>query len=99
MRIIDIDFEKILLNKKSYKTYKNILIYDIYAKLSNVSCCCIFSSKKIDEFIKIYDGSRYLLLFVYGRYNAIYNRIKYLISEKSDITDSINHSFARIRID
>ena len=25
--------------------------------------------------------------------------IKYLISEKSDITDSINHTFERIRID
>ena len=24
--------------------------------------------------------------------------IKYLISEKSNITDSVNHSFARIRI-
>ena len=27
------------------------------------------------------------------------DRIRYLISEKSCITDSINHSFARIRID
>ena len=29
----------------------------------------------------------------------IYNRIRYSISEKSGITDSINHNFARIRID
>ena len=29
MRVIDIDFSNILLNEKSCKTYKNILIYDI----------------------------------------------------------------------
>ena len=29
----------------------------------------------------------------------IYSRIRYLISEKSGITDSINHNFTRIRID
>ena len=64
---------------------------------------------KVDGIIKIYDGIRYLELSksyneVYCRidsriYNAIFNRINYLISEKSGITDSINHNFARIRID
>ena len=29
----------------------------------------------------------------------IYSRIRYLISEKSGITDSINHNFTRIRSD
>ena len=55
--------------------------------------------EKIDGFIKIYDEIRYLVLFPSERYNAIYNRIKYLITEKSRITDSVNHNFARIRID
>ena len=32
-------------------------------------------------------------------YNAIFGRINYLISEKSDAKYSINHNFARIRID
>ena len=54
---------------------------------------------KINWFIKIYDGIRYLVLYDYKRHNATYYRIKYLISEKSGITDSINHSFARTRID
>ena len=31
--------------------------------------------------------------------DEICDRIKYLISEKSGITDSINHNFARISID
>ena len=50
----------------------------------------------VDVFVKIYDGIKYLLLFCSELYNAIYNRIRY---EKSDITDIINHNFARIRID
>ena len=53
---------------------------------------------KIDGFIKIYDGIRYLVLFSYS-YDEICNRIKYLISEKSGITNSINYNFAKIRID
>ena len=54
---------------------------------------------EIDGFIRIYDGIRYLVLFVFERYDAIYKWIRYLISEKSGITNSINHNFARIRID
>ena len=54
---------------------------------------------EIDGFIKIYDGIRYLALLSSGLHDAIYNRIRYLICEKSCITDSINHNFARIRID
>ena len=33
---------------------------------------------KIDEFIKTYDGSRYLVLSGRERYNAIYDKIRYL---------------------
>ena len=55
--------------------------------------------ERIDGFIKIYDGIRCLVLYSPERYDAIYNRIRYLISEKSDITYSFNHNFARIRID
>ena len=52
-----------------------------------------------DRFIKIYDRIRYLVLFSNSWYDKICDRIKYLISKKSGITDSINHNFARIRID
>ena len=54
---------------------------------------------KIDGFIKICDGIRYLVLYHYERYNANYERIRNLISGKSGITDSINHNFEGIRID
>ena len=32
MRVMDIDFDNILLDEKLYKTYKNILIYDMSYK-------------------------------------------------------------------
>ena len=53
---------------------------------------------KIDGYIKIHDKIRYLVLFDYGYCEKICDKIKYLISEKSGITDSINHNFARIKI-
>ena len=34
-----------------------------------------------------------------GLYHAIYNSIRYRISEKSGLADIISHNFARIRID
>ena len=48
---------------------------------------------KVDGVIKIYAGTRYLELFGSRIYNAIYDRIHYLISLKSEITDSINHKY------
>ena len=102
MRDIDIDFDNVLLDekyKKSYKTYENILIYDISHKSLMGTKLLRIWFEKIDRFIKIYDGVKYLVLFASERSNAICNRIKYLKSEKSGITDSINHSFGRIRID
>ena len=41
---------------------------------------CVFFNK-IDGFIKVDDRARYLVLFGSERYNAIYDRINYLISE------------------
>ena len=45
------------------------------------------------------NGTRYLVLFGFGLYYAILNRIRYLISEKSGIKESINQNFGKIRID
>ena len=47
----------------------------------------------------IHNGIRYLVLLDYGWFNKTCDTIKYLISEKGDITDSINHNFVRIKID
>ena len=54
---------------------------------------------KIDGFIRIYDGTRYLTLFEEEEYEAIYNRIRYFLSQKSGITYIFSHYFAKIKVD
>ena len=55
---------------------------------------------KIDGFIVILDGKiKHLWLIDYGLFNKIFDKIKYLITEKSGIKNSINHNFGKIRID
>ena len=54
---------------------------------------------KIDRFVKICNGTRYLEIFGSSLYYEIHNRIRYLISEKSGTADSINHRFAKTKID
>ena len=55
---------------------------------------------KIDGFIRVYDGTIYLVLFESEKYDFIYNKISYLISVKSSITYFISHNFdAEIIVD
>ena len=54
---------------------------------------------KIDGFISVYDGTRYLVLFCPEKYDFIYNRIRYLIGVKSGITYVISHNYAKIKVD
>ena len=42
-------------------------------------------SDKVDGFIRVYDWTRYLALFGPGKYDVIYNRIRYLINQKSGV--------------
>ena len=96
----DIDLSDILLDEKLYKEqYENTLIYDISYKTSTGAKPLRITFDKIDGFIKIHDKIRYLVLFDYSYCDKICDKIKYLISEKSGITDSINHNLGRIRID
>ena len=97
----DINNDKILLDKKSYK---NVLIYKLlYKKFIDAKPFPI-KFNKVDGLIKIYNGIRYLELSNsydtnYRVYNKIFDEINYLITEKSDDKYSINHNFARIKID
>ena len=61
---IDTDFSDILLDKKLYKEKnKNILIYDISYKTSTGAKPLRIRHEKMDEFIKIHNKIRYLVLF------------------------------------
>ena len=54
---------------------------------------------QVDLFIIVYDGTRYLVLFSSEKYDAIHNRIRFLISQKSGITYIISQNYVRIKID
>ena len=41
---------------------------------------------KVNGFIRVYDGARYLVLFRPEKYDLIYNKIRYVIRQKSCIT-------------
>ena len=75
----DFDLQNILVDKK---LYENISVY-------NVSCKSLIDSKplhirfnKIDGFIRVYDGTRYLVLFASEKCDYIFNRIRYIINIK-----------------
>ena len=62
-------------------------MYDISYKIFKISSKTLhIIFDNIEGIVRICDGTRYLTLFGSTRYYAIYNRIKYLISLKSNIT-------------
>ena len=71
---------------KSYvkKNTKNILIYDISYKTFMSSKPLRIMFDEIDGFIKIHDGIRYLVLFGYGWFDKICDRIKYVMNSYKD---------------
>ena len=96
----DIEFRVTLLDEKLYKEkHENITVYDISYKTSTGAKPLRNRFDKIDGFIKIHDEIRYLLLFDYSYHDKVCDKIKYLISEKGGITDSINLNFGKIKID
>ena len=58
-----------------------------------------FRFDKVEGFIRVYHGARYLVLFSPEKHDAIYNRIRYLISQKRGMIYSISHNYARTKID
>ena len=48
--------------------------------------------------MRIYDWKRYLTLFGSEKYDAIYYRIRYLLSLESGITHIFSHYFAKIEV-
>ena len=54
---------------------------------------------KIDAFIRIYEETRYLVLLGPKKYDAFYNRIRYLFRLKSSIMHILSHYFAQIKVD
>ena len=96
IKLEDFDLDNILINEKSRE---NILIFDISYKTLIGSKPLRIRFDRIDGITRIYDGRRYLTLFSAKKYDAIYNRIRYLISLKTSITYIFSHYFAKIKVD
>ena len=52
---------------------------------------------KIDGFVRVYDGSKYLALFGLEKNDAICNRIRYVIGAKKGFIYISFHNYARIK--
>ena len=81
------------------KSYENILVYNISNKSLINSRSFRIRFAEIDVFIRAYDGTRCLVLFVSEKYDSVYNRTRHLINVKSDIPYIISHSYAKIKVD
>ena len=82
IKIADFNLSKILLNERSLE---NILVYNILYKTLIDAKPLLIRSDKIDGFIRVYDGTGYLVLTLFGseKYDSVLNRIRYLI--KNDL--------------
>ena len=81
------------------KPYKNSLVYDISYKTLIDAKPLRLRFDKIDGFIRVYDGTKYLVLFGSERFDCIYRRIRYLLGGKWGITYLVFHYYAKIKID
>ena len=95
IKVEDFDLDNILADEKSYE---NILVYNILYKNLIDSKSLRIRFDKIDEIIRVYDGTRYLVLFGSEKHGSIYDRNRYLISVKSGSTYIISHSYATIKV-
>ena len=88
-----ITFSNILLDKK---LYKNVSVYNISYKTPTGPNPLRIRFDKIDVFILSLDGKiKHLVLFC----DEICDKVKYLVSKKSGITNSNNYNFGKIIID
>ena len=79
IKIEKFNLDNILIDEKSYE---NILVYNISYKILIDSKPLRIRFDKIDGFIRVYDGTRYSVLFGSENFDFIYNRIGHLISVK-----------------
>ena len=96
IKLEDFDLDNILIDEK---WHENILIYDISYKTLTGSKPLGIRFDKIDRIIRIYDGTRYITLLGTKKYGAVYDRIRFRISLKSNITYVFCQYFAQIKVD
>ena len=68
------------------KNHTKILVYSISYKTLIGTKPLRIRFNKVHGFIRVNDGIRYLVLFSLEKYDATYNRIRYLINKKVGIS-------------
>ena len=87
-----INFSNTLIDKKLYKH----ISFNISQKTTIAPKPLRIRFDKIDGFITSVDGKiKHLILFDYGLFSKICEKIKYLISKKSDIRNCIGYNLER----
>ena len=99
-KIEDFHFDNILIGEKSGK---NILVYNISYKTLIDTKPLRLRFDKVDGFIRLNYGTRYLFIYRFRfdsqKYNVIFNKIRYLIGIKTGITYIFSHNYANIKVD
>ena len=79
------------------KSHENSLIYDVsYKHLIGTKPLRIMFDK-VNGFIRDYDGTKCLVLFAPEKYDAIFDRIRYLIGLKSGIAYVGSFDYPKIK--
>ena len=81
------------------KSHKNIFIYNISSKILISSKPLRIRFNKVDGFVRVYDGTRYLVLRVCEKKIFIYNSVRYFIGIKSGVTHIFSHNYGKIKVD
>ena len=74
------------------------MIYDISYKTLIEAKPLRIRFDKTHGFIRIYDGTKYLVLLGPEKYDAIFKRTRYLLSIKSGITDVFSQYYVKSRL-
>ena len=95
LKIGDVDFGNIFLDDMVIWKY-----FDFWHLIWNVDWWKTLRIRfdKIHGVNRVYVGTRYLELNGPKKHDAIFDRIRYLISQKSCISYVLSHNFARIKI-
>ena len=96
ININDFDLDNILIDEKSYE---NILICDVVCKVSYGAKPLRIVFGKADGYIRKYDKTRYLAFFHSDeKCERIFDRIRYFIMLKSNISDIYCHKYTKFEI-
>ena len=96
IKLEDFDFDNCLINEKSHE---NISFYTISNKTLIGAKPLFIRFDKVNRFIRVYDPTRYLVLFGGNINGFIYNRIRYLIGIKGGNTYVISYNYVKINVD